>query len=349
MDSTLSRASYDCDDLLRRGPFGPNPLRSPRCADHARSNLISGFGAPIFPGEVRCIPVPFVSEFLFYWPWQSFARSRGWCLFAVHVERIFQRLLNRLLPFAMPPNLWRGSYSWSGQSAPTCPPWPSRSRPTARPCVGRLADSNDRGVNRRLTRRGGSWPGGANALCIRQIREGWHLDTEPTVAVKPASDDVLELVRLRAQLEFERSEAERAAHWAHVVDVDEGITEVDEEIAATGLRGHLTPESRTPRSRKTRSTRRRNNTPGLPRRQASCGSRTTSYSPARSARHSKPRNVNRAFYGCALTLACRGFAFTTCAMRSRRFSSIKERSFARSWSCWATPRSGSQLTPTVMS
>ena len=31
---------------------------------------------------------------------------------------------------------------------------------------------------------------------IQQIREGWHLDTEPTVPVKPAGDDVLELVRL---------------------------------------------------------------------------------------------------------------------------------------------------------
>ena len=46
---------------------------------------------------------------------------------------------------------------------------------------------------------------------IQQIREGWHLDTEPNVPVKPAGDDVLELVRLRAHLEFERSEAERAA------------------------------------------------------------------------------------------------------------------------------------------
>jgi hypothetical protein len=100
---------------------------------------------------------------------------------------------------------------------------------------------------------------------IQQIREGWHLDTEPTVPVKPASDDVLELVRLRAHLEFERSEAERAARFDQIPDLDAGIAEVDEAIAATGLRGHLTPESRTPKPRKTRSTRRRNDTPGLPR------------------------------------------------------------------------------------
>jgi hypothetical protein len=100
---------------------------------------------------------------------------------------------------------------------------------------------------------------------IQQIREGWHLDTEPTVPVKRAGDDVLELVRLRAHLEFERSEAERGARWDQVRDLDDGITEVEEAIAATGLRGHLTPESRTPKSRKKRSTRRRNDAPELPR------------------------------------------------------------------------------------
>ena len=109
---------------------------------------------------------------------------------------------------------------------------------------------------------------------------------------------MLELVRLRAQLEFERSEAERAAHWAHVVDVDEGITEVDEEIAATGYT--WPPDARVADTEISEDPLQLGGVttpPGLPRRQASCGSRTTSYSPARSARHSKPRNVNRAFYG----------------------------------------------------
>jgi hypothetical protein len=149
---------------------------------------------------------------------------------------------------------------------------------------------------------------------IQQIREGWHLDTEPTVPIKPATDDVLELVRLRAHLEFERSEAERAAQWTHVADVDEGIAEVDEAIAATGLRGHLTPESRTPKPRKTRSTRRRSDTPELP--QLPVDDRTVGRAyTGRAGKTHRPSmllTLTLGSYGPVHTCQRRGSSFMTC-------------------------------------
>jgi hypothetical protein len=102
-------------------------------------------------------------------------------------------------------------------------------------------------------------------LRIQQIREGWHLETEPTPAPEPAGDGVLELVRLRAHLEFERDDAERNARWDQIPDLDTGIAEVEEAIAKTGLRGHLTPEARESKERKIRSTKRRADVAELPR------------------------------------------------------------------------------------
>jgi len=102
-------------------------------------------------------------------------------------------------------------------------------------------------------------------LRIQQIREGWHLADEPTVRPDPPAGDELALVRLRAHVEFERAEAERASQWDQLPDLDAGIAEVDEALAQNGLRGRLTPRDRKASKRKTRSTRRRQDSPDLPR------------------------------------------------------------------------------------
>jgi hypothetical protein len=102
-------------------------------------------------------------------------------------------------------------------------------------------------------------------LRIQQIREGWHLAEEPTVPVQAPGDDVLSLVRLRAHLEFERAEAERHAQWDQVPDLDGAIRKVENALAQEGLRGHLTPPDRKAKARKARSTKRRQDTPDLPR------------------------------------------------------------------------------------
>jgi len=107
-------------------------------------------------------------------------------------------------------------------------------------------------------------------LRIQQIREGWHLAEEPTVRPEKPGEDVLDLVRARAHLEFDREALhyrpmhpdERAARLA---DLDAQIVEVDEALAASSLRGRLTPRDRADRPRRRRSTRRRQDTPDLPR------------------------------------------------------------------------------------
>jgi hypothetical protein len=105
-----------------------------------------------------------------------------------------------------------------------------------------------------------------------QIREGWHRTDEPLPGPQPATDDQKALIALRAHLEYYRAGAERDAEWDQVRDLDEAITEVEEAIAAEGLRGRVAPphdgeadqdDSDTPRRK--RSTRRRQDVPELPR------------------------------------------------------------------------------------
>jgi hypothetical protein len=107
-----------------------------------------------------------------------------------------------------------------------------------------------------------------------QIREGWHRTDEPLPPPEPATDDQKELISLRAHFEFYRAQAERAAEWDQVVELDEAITEVEAAIAAEGLRGRVAPphgptddddQADTDRPRRVRSTRRRQDVPDLPR------------------------------------------------------------------------------------
>lgn len=100
---------------------------------------------------------------------------------------------------------------------------------------------------------------------IQQIHDGWHLDAEPAVVPERPSKATMDLIHARADLEFERRRAELLGHWAEVANIDRRIADYDEAIAGTPLRGSLTPPDRTPRERRQRSTRRRQDTPDLPR------------------------------------------------------------------------------------
>lgn len=108
----------------------------------------------------------------------------------------------------------------------------------------------------------------AQRLRQTQIREGWHRTDEPAPAPNPATDAQRELILLRAHLEFARDEAQRAAQFDQVPAIDEAIGEVEEAIAAEGLRGAVAP-SHDPdddnHARRKRSTRRRQDAPDLPR------------------------------------------------------------------------------------
>jgi hypothetical protein len=107
-----------------------------------------------------------------------------------------------------------------------------------------------------------------------QIREGWHRTDEPAPGPRPATAEQHSLIVVRAHLEFARDEAVRAAQWGQVGDLEQAIAEVEEAIAAEGMRGRIAP-AHTPAEgedqdhaegkRRVRSTRRRQDAPDLPR------------------------------------------------------------------------------------
>ncbi|MER6581723.1 replication initiator, partial [Nonomuraea sp. NPDC001023] len=98
-------------------------------------------------------------------------------------------------------------------------------------------------------------------LRIAQCHEGWHLDHEPTVTPDESTDDQRWLVEFRADLQARREEAEQLGE--DTADWDAAIAGLDEEINAAGMRGSVL--GRTARKR-TRSTRRRQDAPDLPKR-----------------------------------------------------------------------------------
>ncbi|MFK3981279.1 replication initiator [Micromonospora sp. NPDC050397] len=108
-----------------------------------------------------------------------------------------------------------------------------------------------------------------------QIREGWHRSDEPSPPPEPATEEQKALIVLRAHFEFARDKAVRSSQWDQVADLDEAIQEVEEAIAAEGLRGRVGPPHHVDGDdqadddngpRRKRSTRRRQDAPDLPRR-----------------------------------------------------------------------------------
>ena len=119
----------------------------------------------------------------------------------------------------------------------------------------------------------------ARSLRAEQCRDGWHLDTEPD-PVPPGPDESQEFwLTTRARAQALRDKA--AANGQETAELDHVITELDTELAASGIRGSLARRTSTSNSdsgapvgkRRVRSTRRRQDTPGLPRRKVSA--RTT--------------------------------------------------------------------------
>lgn len=119
----------------------------------------------------------------------------------------------------------------------------------------------------------------ARKLRRQQIREGWHRDDEPSPGPDPATDDQRGLVVVRAHLEFDRAalfaaDLDPETRAEQITAVDQAITDLDEEIIASGLRGRPAPphggldDSGDPveGSRRVRSTKRRQDAPDLPRR-----------------------------------------------------------------------------------
>lgn len=107
----------------------------------------------------------------------------------------------------------------------------------------------------------------AKALRITQCREGWHRGTEPWDErdAAPVEHDLV-LVRADVTAERDRSRFEGDPEEADAATA--ALDAVDADLAAGGIRGSLEPSAA---RRRTRSTRRRDDAPDLPRK-ASNGS-----------------------------------------------------------------------------
>jgi hypothetical protein len=100
----------------------------------------------------------------------------------------------------------------------------------------------------------------AKTLRAAQCREGWHLDAEPVMAPDDADDEQLMWVEHRAQAQQQRDQAD--ATGQDTAELDKLSAELDEEITRSGVRGNVLPAP----ARRHRSTRRRQDSPDLPRR-----------------------------------------------------------------------------------
>ena len=107
----------------------------------------------------------------------------------------------------------------------------------------------------------------ARVLRAAQCREGWHLEDEPTADPRPPGDHQRRLVETLADLQAGRDHGEDTAGLDDLMDA------VEEELAATGVRGHPDPSNNNDggsgpggrkRSRRRRSTRRRQDASDLP-------------------------------------------------------------------------------------
>jgi hypothetical protein len=98
-------------------------------------------------------------------------------------------------------------------------------------------------------------------LRMAQCREGWHLAEEPDFTPDPPTDEQRFLDTMRADAEQARAEAQRSGQDTGALD--EVIADIDAELTRSGVRGHAGAGKKT---RRARSTRRRQDAPDLPKR-----------------------------------------------------------------------------------
>lgn len=99
-----------------------------------------------------------------------------------------------------------------------------------------------------------------------QCRQGWHLDQEPAIERADPDEQQRHLIELRAQAQQRRDTAETdgAADGEDLEFWDRLLSDLDGEIAGAGIVGTLKTGDQP--ERRTRSTRRRQDAPDLPRR-----------------------------------------------------------------------------------
>jgi len=105
----------------------------------------------------------------------------------------------------------------------------------------------------------------ARRLRMAQCRQGWHLDTEPFIDRAAPSEEHTALMAARADLLAAYTECKTRGDEISCEQIADSVVEVDSELRAAGVRGRLTPIEPRPKPVK-RSTRHRQDAPGLPRR-----------------------------------------------------------------------------------
>jgi hypothetical protein len=110
----------------------------------------------------------------------------------------------------------------------------------------------------------------AKSLREQQCRDGWHLEHEPDLTPAPPDETQEHWLTLRARAQVRRDKAR--VNGGDTAELDELITELDDELAACGVRGNLTSRTNmgtgdaASGKRRARSTRRRQDAPELPKR-----------------------------------------------------------------------------------
>jgi hypothetical protein len=105
----------------------------------------------------------------------------------------------------------------------------------------------------------------ARALRMTQCREGWHLDQEPVFEADKPNEDQTAQLTYRADLVKLYRQSTEAGELSHAEDLREAIHEADEELRQLGVRGKLPSPDLPDRRPVTRSTKRRQDAPNLPR------------------------------------------------------------------------------------
>lgn len=105
----------------------------------------------------------------------------------------------------------------------------------------------------------------ARALRIAQCREGWHMEEEPVSDRTPPTGHQKDLLTARADLLAEYKAAREAGDDEAAEGFREVIADLDRELRDSGLQGRIPGIDAKPRQRRTRSTKRRQDMPNLPR------------------------------------------------------------------------------------
>ncbi|MGK8508194.1 replication initiator [Nocardia asiatica] len=105
----------------------------------------------------------------------------------------------------------------------------------------------------------------ARYLRMTQCREGWHLDHEPVQDTNDPSEQQKALLAARADLFNAYQQAKDDGDQDTMSGIREVVEDLDREMRESGFRGRLPDLDAKPQDRRSRSTRRRQDVPDLPR------------------------------------------------------------------------------------